>query len=1191
MNTKTRLVLAASGMAMIAASVPASAQDVVVMRRVIAAPLKKPGATTPTPSPTSPTPAPSPTSPTPSPTSPSPSPNPSTPTPAPTPVPTPAPTPAPAPVFSYGWSQAVGPWSSTCSKNATRTNVVACRRSDGATVTEDHCVTADRPSATDTRDVSSSCTYAPTYGNPSVCTSNTPGSTTGSQTLGVTSCLRSDNTDADVSMCSPATKVQACRPDNTSDQYSRLPANLIDTTLASGQNDAYRLQSNPITGSTYRFSTQSTVCWDSVNNKTVAASFCSALAYGANVFDLVAVPATYVPDLREFYVAQADITAANIRGGPYGVATGGYTTPSAICSINGSGAAFTVNTGSAIATWTMHCGPADSPAHYQRQARYVGDPSTVGALPVATRTINAITRSTYSFTVFGTHCWDSTAKTVVSSNKCAYLPTGTNVYDMANVPATFVPDLREVYVSRADVQATMPAGSTVVSAYSQNNDISTLCNGLGMAVNVGGATQVWSMRCGTPDSSAHYQRQASYVGDPFAIGALPVATRTINANTKSTFTLAALGTLCWDSTAKTTASAAKCSYLSTGANVYDLAAVPASYVTDLREVYVARADVQATMPNGSSVGNYNGTNIAISDFCTNGNIAAVNVGGATQVWTIKCGTPDNSAHYQRQVSYVGDPFAVGALPVATRTINANTKSTFTLAALGTQCWDSTAKTVAAAAKCAYLSTGANVYDLAAVNASYVTDLREVYVARADVQAVMPNGSSVGNYNGTNIALSDVCTNGTIAAVAVGGVTQVWTIKCGTPDSPLHYQRQASAIADPMSMSALPAASRTLNANTKSTFTFGVYGTFCWDSTAKAGAPTAKCAYLPSGTNTNDLATVSATYVTDLREVYVTQSEVQATMPNGSSVYNYNGTPSSLASTCSNGSAVMVQVGGAAQPWTMRCGTADTADHYEKRTTLISDPYALTALTTAARNVNVPTASTLTFGVKTATCWDTTANAIAATFKCQYTSTGSTVNDLLSVPATYVSDTREVYVQQADLQALMISGSSVADRNGTGYSLTNACNAGLPFNMTVGGAAQVWTMRCGAPDTATYTRFAQRMIDPGVYGSTAAIKATNSTANATLSVQVDSPIGCWNLTAGAAASASTKCSNVSRGPTTGSILSVPATWNTATTTVTITKADLLATGPYVPATAFTGSQGVCSGNKWQVGGVAYTVVCK
>jgi hypothetical protein len=1051
MRAKTMLALAASAMAMTISSTPAFAQDeVVVMRRVVAAPIKRLDNTTPLPTPgatPTPKPTPTPTSPTPTPT-PKPTPTPAPGTPAPTPTPgTATPTPTPGPVYGYGWAQIDGQWSSTCSKTATRTNNVFCRRSDATVATDDHCVAADRPQATETREVTSGCTYAPTYGNPTVCTSNTPGSTSGTQTVSVVSCLRSDNTDASVSMCSPATKPQSCRPDNTSDQYARLAAVLGDTSRISTQSVAYRTQSNPITGSTYKFAVQNTLCWDSVNKKTVSDSLCSALAYGANVYDLLSVPAIYVPDLHEIYVAQADLTAANLQGGTYYNASAASTNVSAICSTGGS---FSVANASGLEVWTMRCGAADSAAHYQRQAGVLTDPANT-FMPVASRGANVSTASRYTLGVRSTVCYDTTAKAVVSSAKCQYIAAGANLYDLVSVPATFVPDLREVYVAQADVQAAMPTGSYLYN-YSDNS--------------------------------------------------------------------AALTTVCG--------------------------------------------------PNGMTT--------------------FVTVGGVAQQWTLRCGAADNAAHYQRQAGLLTDP-ANTFMPVSSRGINVATGSTYRFGVRSTTCYDTAAKTIVASAKCQYLSTGANLYDIASVSATYVPDLREVYVAQADVQAAAPTATVLYNYSDNSVALSTACSSGMTTFVTAGGTAQQWTLRCGTPDNAGHYQRQPLVIADPVSVSALPAASRTTNVSTGSTFRFAVTNTMCWDTTSKTQASAAKCQYLSTGANVYDLVSTPATYVADLHEVYVNQADVQATMPNAGTVANYQGTNYTLASVCTNSMTMGVQVAGATQYWSMRCGAADTAGHYQRQIGSLIDPYAVTSLPTASRNVNVPTSSTLTFATRSTNCWDTTAKSQATSSKCLYLPSGSNVNDLVTVPATYMPELGEVYVQQADVQALMPNASIVGDRNGNVYTLATTCTNGIPYNVTVNGGIQSWTMRCGTPDASTYTRFPQRMVDPGVYGGTAAIKATNSTSRATLSVLVDSPVGCWNLTAGAVASTTNKCSYTTRGPAAFTLLTVPATWNVAGATVTIAKSDLLASAPYVPTSSFTASLGVCSGAKWLVGGVNYTVVCQ
>lgn len=91
----------------------------------------------------------------------------------------------------YSWKSVQGAWSSTCSATATRTNTVTCVRQDNVTVSDSFCTASTKPSTNETQGIYTNCSYTPTYGGYSLCSST---SKTKSQTL--TSCVRSDGTDA-----------------------------------------------------------------------------------------------------------------------------------------------------------------------------------------------------------------------------------------------------------------------------------------------------------------------------------------------------------------------------------------------------------------------------------------------------------------------------------------------------------------------------------------------------------------------------------------------------------------------------------------------------------------------------------------------------------------------------------------------------------------------------------------------------------------------------------------------------------------------------------------------------------------------------------------------------------------------------------------------------------------------------------
>lgn len=116
---------------------------------------------------------------------------------------------------TYAWDVVYGAWSSSCSATASRTNTVRCKRQDGSFVfdgDEAYCV-QQKPAVTETQPIFTSCTYTPTYGAYSTCSS-----TTFTQSATLTACTRADGTDktaenaaANYANCAQ-TKTISCSP-------------------------------------------------------------------------------------------------------------------------------------------------------------------------------------------------------------------------------------------------------------------------------------------------------------------------------------------------------------------------------------------------------------------------------------------------------------------------------------------------------------------------------------------------------------------------------------------------------------------------------------------------------------------------------------------------------------------------------------------------------------------------------------------------------------------------------------------------------------------------------------------------------------------------------------------------------------------------------------------------------------------
>lgn len=764
---------------------------------------------------------------------------------------------------SYAWNVTYGAWSSTCSANATRTNEVTCNRSDGTTVGDDYCTTT-KPSTTDTKDISSSCTYIPTYSDTyGTCKSKTYGGTAGTQTAPIVSCKRSDGVTAALSSCSPQTKTQDCVVPNTSDRYAREAAVLVEpNTVAQSPYTVYYQNPTP-NASVLKLAVTSTLCWDSTTNTTTTSTNCASLAAGPNIYDSVALPATFVTGLREVYLNQADIAAA-IPHADNVLAM----SKAAVCT---NGPYVTIGTSGATQSYTVRCGTPDTADHYVRAPYTLADPYYTQASPNI-----GSSGSSVKFKVASTLCYDTALNKVTANGKCSYLPTGANVNDLVAVPATYVPDLRELYVSVADFAAASPYSFNFIQP---NGSSATAFNigcaqtgGLQFVIVNSGSSQTWTIRCGTPDTPDHYVR-APNLADPYYGQSSATAYKNVDF-AASVFNMRVYSTLCYDTKAKgTTSLAAKCSYLPSGANVSDIVPIPATFVRDLREIYVSTADFAAISPYSNVfIDAVGASGVPFNTACASAAGISVIIGasGGQQSWALRCGTPDTATHYARYAANIVDVTTPNGGSASTNT-NLNTASTYVANVYSTYCWDTTTNAQATrAAKCNYLPTGpqgGSPGTKLTFNVTYVNDLAEIYFNQDEINAAMPRGGTFLGMPAASCPLSDSKLN---YYTVVGGKN--YRILCGKPDYN-HYTRYASYFNDPY----LYGPSTYFAYLNRSSYNYvilnvGAYG--CIDNNTGAEAPFArKCENLTTGGNTGDRIKIPA--VMSGRNAIILKSDVIA----------------------------------------------------------------------------------------------------------------------------------------------------------------------------------------------------------------------------------------------------------------------------------------------------------------------------
>lgn len=969
---------------------------------------------------------------------------------------------------SYRWAVgSYGAWSTTCGK-ATSSRSVTCQRSDGTTVTDTFCAET-KPDTQQSSDQLSGCTYTWKTAD---WMSPTPACGASVQSRTVT-CTRSDNSVAAPSSCTatmPATQqattdystcgytweVSAWDSSNLCGQSAiqtrtvscrRSDGNLTKEsdciTYGAGPKPAASQTVSSYTGCGYTWRTSygawSSTCSDSatrINSVTcqrsdgvvVDDSMCAGDAPSRQDTQGVYSSCTYTPTYSTTYGECKPTTqnsSVGIQTAPVATCTrsDGKVVDNALCLPQLKSQSCTVGTGGTLV----------------REPYYIDDPYRVTATQ---KLMNNSSSSELRLVVLNTRCFDASKNAIVADSQCSSLPQGANVYDVGSIPATYTPDSREIWVNRSDVVAFAPRGY-FMSYYS---GAASFCSaGIDMVVQAGAQAQTWIVRCGTPDRAGRYTRVADMMDDP--INVLPSSVDRFK-NTSpyaSTYNFAVGSTKCVDTTTKVNAPLAKCQYLPTGVNAYDLVSVPAVYSKELREITIATADLQAAIPYGA--GTRYGYDVLSS--CRNGGLYGyVGTSAGVQTWIVRCGTPDQADHYARSPANISDPARLNVPGQFTNTDS--TSGALRLMVTSTMCVDTNTGSSIAASKCQYLSTGTNVYDLVSMPATFVKDLREVYVQGADLRNALGYGYTVNDNN----SYSAMCSSGYATAVTIfpngragsGAGSESWNLRCGPADSASNYVRMASNFDDPAYQSqpnANPGPSAT-------TLKFVITRTQCRTS-AGAGADARKCQYLPTGGNVSDLISVPATFVKDLREVYIDSAKLQAQLDPGA---QYSSVYYSINQMCIYGPNI--SIGGIG--YSIRCGTTpDSADHYARFGIVYDDPNNFYASSDApTRYVNDTGKNSLSFVVQTTRCYDTTAKTIVDNKKCAYLPSGSNQYDIKSIPATWDVQAKTVTISTKDYVAMSLPYPNLAPASSYGPYGYGVCEGSIyvPY-----GASGRYTIKC------------------------------------------------------------------------------------------------------------------------------------
>jgi len=777
-------------------------------------------------------------------------------------------------------------------------------------------------------------------------------------------------------------------------------------------------------------------CRSTITGTDMSKSSCSAIKREPNPYDVVSFPAELVPQLRKAYVTRDSLRAQL----PYAKTS----QIDAIC---------TLPVRIQNQDWKIVCGTAQAPESYLRTIYHLQDPVRAPtSLGIEAQKRNKLGSTSFDWMISTTTCVDTDTGAVVAASNCQYLAAGANVYDMISVGALQVPEFREIYFDEQDLTDLAPYLYSL-----EMTQKSSFCNaGVQLGVHdPSGIRHSYTAKCGTPDNPADFQRVAQNLRDP-AYVSYAGANMGRNDVTRQEFDFVVQSTVCWDSTKNVSVSGAKCQYLPTGTSVYDIATIPAVYVHNLREVYLNLDDLNSLNPRGGRFGYNQFDTVTSTVLCSGDYPFMVKEDGKTVAYTVRCGTPEDPARYERVGLTWRDPAYV-SYPDADSRRNDSARDGFDLVAQSTRCWDLTGNAAVSDLKCRYLPEGVSVYDVATIPATYVPALREVYIDQADAAALVPRGGNFGYNQHNQTSLTGLCGGAYSFGVVEDGKNTQYVLSCGAPDNPANYERVGLNYRDP-AYSSYTGSNPQRNDTSRAEFDFIVTSTRCWDLTANKAADARKCAYLPTGALPDDVVTVKASYIPELREIYFDQDELSGLVSRGGSFYYTQFQPMNLTVLCNGTNGFQVREDGVARTYTSRCGPPDNPANYERYAWYFGDPN--TVYTTGSdRTRNKTTRSEVDFAVHRTNCWDKSKNALASsTAKCSYLAAGDSQYDIRTLPATWDVPAREVSIKRSDLESLLAHGGGYY-LNFANYSVASLCTANQTMSVQEGATMRSYKIRC------------------------------------------------------------------------------------------------------------------------------------
>jgi hypothetical protein len=777
--------------------------------------------------------------------------------------------------------------------------------------------------------------------------------------------------------------------------------------------------------------------------------------------------------------------------------------------------------------------PADT-ATYKLVVRTLGDPFNYYTSGTSRYANAVVPANEVTVAVSDTSCVNASDGNVVSVTKCRGMG-GPSINDRSTLPAQMDADLRAVYVTRAALQGIDPA---IGSA-----ELDRMCNS-SIVIGPSGSTQTWKLSCDPKSVVNSYERFVYGLGDPFNYFASSAVRYANTQPSGTTVKLAVVDARCWDNATNAYASdQSRCTNLVKGYKATDRVTVGAAYSQNLRTIAISKAEVLSLLPHYTQSVNTGDLN----QMC-NSSLAIGTSAGGTVNYKLRCDPAEVSEHYERFAYGLGDPFNYYATSSARYQNQSPAATTVNIALADVRCWDTATNAYASdQSKCTYLPTGANVYDLVNVPATFSQNLRTIAIDKADILAKLPHYTQ-----GVNTSdLNNLC-NSTVTVGTSAGGTANYKLRCDPKEVAETYERFVYGVGDPFNYYASSATRYQNPSTTGTTLKLAASDVRCWDTATKAYASDqSKCTYLPTGVNVYDVFTVAATISQNLRTVAIDKAEVLAKLPH----YTQGVNTGDLNNLC-NGSVYFGTASNGVVSYKLRCSPADVAEHYERFAYGLGDPFNYYANSAQRYQNPSPTATTVNIAVSDARCWDTDTDGYASDqSKCTYLQTGINTNDLVNVSATISQNLRTIAISKAEVLAKLPHYTTKVN---TG-DLNNLCTSDLRIGTSSGTTS--YKLRCDPAEVSEhYERYVYAWGDPYSYFKTVGDRFKNPSSTATSVVLAAADVRCWDTTAKAYAADQSKCTYLPTGPNAPDQYTVAATFDSTARTITMLRSDLQALSP-------------------------------